>query len=221
MRYVAESQKVIIESNPNPYYQDKYMGEEISYWLLIPKWIYEWSRKNKVTHCLDIGSAYGTLAIFAKKIFNCKIYCIDFTDRYISTQLISDNNINFSISNIEIDKVPFDLKFDMIIFTEVLEHLNYNPINTLKKIRNSMTADGVLYISTPDAKDWGKVTKYYKKYTMMPEPNTIKPTIDDHVYQYDVKEFKQIIDAAGFKISKLKYSPGILNKHINAELVCK
>jgi 2-polyprenyl-3-methyl-5-hydroxy-6-metoxy-1,4-benzoquinol methylase len=218
---VTDSQKVISESKPNSYYKDKYRDEEISYWLLIPKWIYELSNKNKVVNCLDIGAAYGTLAIYSKAILNCHIYCIDFTDEYISKQLIYDNNINFEICNIEIDKIPFDLKFDMVIFTEVLEHLNYNPVSTLKKIRNIMTRNGVLYISTPDARAWGKVTKYYKDYNLIPEPGIIKPIIDDHVYQYNIEEFRQIIDAAGFRISKLKYSPGILNRHINAELICK
>jgi hypothetical protein len=84
-----------------------------------------------------------------------------------------------------------------------------------------MTRNGVLYISTPDARAWGKVTKYYKDYNLIPEPGIIKPIIDDHVYQYNIEEFRQIIDAAGFRISKLKYSPGILNRHINAELICK
>jgi len=45
--------------------------------------------------------------------------------------------------------------------------------------------------------------------------------IGDHVYQYSVAEFRKIVHDAGFKIQKLKFAPGLINRHINAELVRK
>jgi predicted SAM-dependent methyltransferase len=48
--------------------------------------------------------------------------------------------------------------------TEVLEHLNFHPVPTLKKVYNLLSENGALYLSTPDAYEWGKVNKYYQGY---------------------------------------------------------
>ncbi|MGH1566708.1 MAG: methyltransferase domain-containing protein [Nitrosopumilus sp.] len=54
-------------------------------------------------------------------------------------------------------------KFDIVIFTEVLEHFNFHPVMILKKIHSLLKSPDKLYLSTPDSHEWGKITKYYKK----------------------------------------------------------
>jgi len=178
-------------------------------------------KKRVFVNCLDIGCAYGTLAVFCKTNLKCDTCCTDYTAKYISRHLLNKYNIDFAVSNIELDEFPWDKKFDIILFTEVLEHLNFHPVATLRKIRNMLSDNGVLYISTPDASQWGRVTKYYERIADMPNPTAGIPIIDDHVYQYSVAEFRKIVHDAGFKIQKLKFAPGLINRHINAELVRK
>ena len=79
-------------------------------------------------------------------------------------------------------------EFDIIIFTEVMEHLNFNPKPTLKKIHDLLKMNGRLYLSTPDASDWGRITKYYKSIEEMPNPKNVEKIIDDHIYQYKKEE---------------------------------
>jgi SAM-dependent methyltransferase len=188
------------------------------YWLHIPKWIYEDWTKKPVERFLDIGCAYGTLALYCKKLFNCEVYVTDCVDTYLSQSLVKKYNFMWNVNNIELDPFPWNVKFNAIIFTEVLEHLNFYPVPTLKKIRNLLLNDGKLYLSTPDASQWGKVTKYHSNLGKMPLPRKGLPLVDDHIYHYNKNELFHILDAAGFKVYRFAYSPG-LARHFNLTLM--
>lgn len=221
MKKLRECQHEIAKLNPHPNYLKIYRDQEIYFWVHIPKWIMKDWANRKVKKCLDIGCAYGTLALYCKKLFNCEVYCTDYVDTYISPSLVKKYKFMFSINNIELDPFPWNDKFDVIIFTEVLEHLNFNPIPTLKKIRDLLSDNGKLYLSTPDASQWGKITKYYSCVNDMPPPRKGLPIIDDHIYQYCKSELLQILDVAGFKVKRFSYSPGKVARHFNLTLVKK
>jgi 2-polyprenyl-6-hydroxyphenyl methylase/3-demethylubiquinone-9 3-methyltransferase len=42
-------------------------------------------------------------------------------------------------------------KYDVILFTEILEHITFNPINFWKKIYSLIQTRGYIYISTPNS----------------------------------------------------------------------
>jgi 2-polyprenyl-3-methyl-5-hydroxy-6-metoxy-1,4-benzoquinol methylase len=80
----------------------------------------------------------------------------------------------FARGNIEKDPLPGGQLFDVAIMTEVLEHLNFQPVPTLKKIHASLRPGGTLFLSTPDADGgWGRSTKYYRSLAEIPalDPN--------------------------------------------------
>jgi len=133
MQILLMCQEDILKHNPSDNYVNSYREHEKCYWINIPKWIYSDYENIKVEKILDIGSGYGTLSLFCQKLLHSEIFCIDFTSSNLSKSLIDDKNIHFQVNNIEIDEFPWDDKFDIIIFTEVLEHLNFNPKPTLKK----------------------------------------------------------------------------------------
>jgi len=218
MKEIVKCQEEIANSNPHPHYLSEYRDSEISYWLHIPKWMYEDSKKKTIKRCLDIGCAYGTLALYCKKIFKCEVYCVDFVETYINQEL-AKRHFFFKVNNIELDSFPWEGQYDVIIFTEVLEHLNLYPVPTLKKINDLLALNGVLYLSTPDASQWGRVTKYYANYKDMPAKMNELDVVDDHIYHYNKHELLEIIDEAGFRIERSKYSPGLLNRHFNLALV--
>ena len=133
LKEIQKCQEQISSSlETNDYYVNEYRDTEISYWSHIPKWIMQ-SKNQNVKNCLDIGGAYGTLALFCKNIFNCNVYVTDFVEIFLNKTLLKENNITFCVNNIELDKFPWDVKFDVIILTEVLEHFNFQPVPTLKK----------------------------------------------------------------------------------------
>lgn len=125
---------------------------------------------------------------------------------------------DFAHSNIELEAIPFDVKFDVILFTEILERLNFIPLYTLRKLHRALNERGVLLLSTPDASTWGRLD-YYSHWTDMPEPNFTKEIGDAHVYQYHHQEVNVLLDKAGFEIEKLDYSGIEKFKHFN--IVCR
>ena len=204
-------------------YGARYRPVELGYWQHIPQWIYEdfgrRSAPERQLQCLDVGCAYGTLLLFAVKLLGCKPYAIDFVN-FIDPSLVKDYGIQYSINNIEREPFPWDICFEIILFTEVLEHLNYNAVSTLKKLRNLLAPGGRLYLSTPDASQWGRQTKYYSRYPDVPmfSADSQHSVIDDHVWQFNEIELKQVVSDAGFRIVRHDYSPGTGMRHFNVTL---
>lgn len=59
---------------------------------------------------------------------------------------------NVESLNIETDKLPFKNNFfDLVLLTEVVEHLVVDPGVYLEKIKKVMKPDGLLFITTPNA----------------------------------------------------------------------
>ena len=185
--------------------------------LQIPQWLFE-EQKNIIKMVLDIGCGYGTLSFFCQKIFKAEIYCIDFNQSNLNKALIEGKKIHFKINNIETEDFPWNEKFDIIIFTEVLEHLNFHPVATLKKIHQLLKPNGRLYLSTPDASEWGRITTYYKNFDDMPYQKNTSEIIDDHIFQYNKEELLNILEESGFNVMKFAYSSGVINRHFNLVL---
>jgi 2-polyprenyl-3-methyl-5-hydroxy-6-metoxy-1,4-benzoquinol methylase len=198
---------------PNEYgYAPRYRDAELGYWTHIPGWVYEDFRAaagSRTLRCLDVGCAYGTLLLYAAKSLGCELYATDFI-RYLDASLIDAYDIHYQINNIEREAFPWPLQFDVIFFTEILEHLNFKAKPTLQKLRKLLKPGGRLYLSTPDASQWGKQTKYYATYSEVPRLtlDSASPVIDDHVWQFDEAELRRLVAGAGFQIARFDYSPG-------------
>lgn len=220
MLLLRECQDEIAATGAHPHYLAAYRREEFSYWQHIPRWIYEDVAQRRPATCLDIGCAYGTLLLYVGKLANCRLYAMDFIDDYISPELIAKHDVQFAVNNIELDSPPWDGPFDLIIFTEVLEHLNFNAVPTLRKIGGLLSPGGKLYLSTPDAAAWGKTTKYYGSYDELPLPDEQLRSriVDDHVWQFDVEELDALLDKAGFDVVRREFAPGSPYRHFNLTL---
>jgi SAM-dependent methyltransferase len=215
---LLEVQAEIARLDPHPYYLQAYRAAERHYWERVAQWMFEDSRSQPRTRCLDIGCAYGTLALFAKRLWKCEVYCTDFMDAYLSPALVSSHGFFYAVNNLETEKFPWVLDFDVIIFTEVLEHFNFHPVPSLKRIRSLLADGGTLYLSTPDAAEWGRVTKYYRTLAEIPYPKAGVPVVDDHVYQYSEEELRAVLDQSGFVIERFDYSLGSGLRHFNLTL---
>ena len=215
---LQEVQNEIAALDPNPYYVRAYRAAESFYWQRIPAWICEdWAGRG-LRACLDIGCAYGTLALFCRKLAGCALFCTDFIPAYLSASLLRRHEITFAVNNIERDPFPWPMEYDAILFTEVLEHLNFHPLPTLRRIHDLLSPAGRLYLSTPDAAEWGRVTKYYSGLEEIPYPAAGRPVVDDHVYVYTENELLGLLKEADLHICRFDYSPGVCGRHFNLTL---
>lgn len=217
--YTKRAQQEVLQNCPNPYYVSHYQHCEYWYWSNIPEWILALNTSYTEAKILDIGGGYGTLSVLCgNAIKSSSLHTIDFTDEYLSPELIRSKSIKFRVCNIELEEIPWDTKFDIVIFTEVVEHLNFSPIPTLEKIREALSENGKIFLSTPDAKEWGRVSKYYESIEQMPNPTPGRTIIDDHVWQYEMTELVRLIEQCGLQVEKFGHSPGTPNRHLNFQL---
>ena len=128
--------------------QRKVISENnFTYILLLPI-INKYLKPN--AKILDIGSGAGTLALYIASKGHDALG-IEISQKAVesareSAKILGLNNISFEVMNFP-NQIP-DGKFDMIIFTEVIEHLK-NDNKALNKISSLLNENGTLILSTP------------------------------------------------------------------------
>lgn len=175
------------------------------------------SKESKV---LDIGLAHGLFSVLIKCEFNCEIWGIDKKRRERKVDRIKQGkwlkryksyDINFTYCDITKEYLPFSKKeFDLVIFTEVLEHLitNHPPIDELYKIRKVMKKGGTLILSTPNYASisrrinhlFGKQRAYGFR-----DRNSNVPSYGKHFKEYTLSELKYILEKANYKNIQTSY----------------
>lgn len=214
MKTIKEIQKIIEENDCVEYYHE-YKKHEKRYWGAIPEWILECKNIQRVA---DIGIAYGSLGLFTALNHNANLIGVD-NRKYISDKLVERYNIGYIPANIELDNFEhMNDMFDLILYTECIEHMNFNPIPTLIKIKNMLKDDGVLFLSTPSDKYWGRL-HYYKDWKGIPYPNCNTEIKDCHIFQYNLEEITELFDTVGLKIEKYAESGEIPYVHMCFKLV--
>jgi 2-polyprenyl-3-methyl-5-hydroxy-6-metoxy-1,4-benzoquinol methylase len=105
---------------------------------------------------LDIGSHYLHQSILLQEL-GYEVWGIDI-ELFAGAQLVRERAEKFGINNIVVDmleKGDFLLAqknhFDLIIFTEILEHLTFNPIRFWNRVFNLLSPTGAIYLSTPNS----------------------------------------------------------------------
>lgn len=198
---------------PDNSYSSIYMYQEISYWSPVPAWI---DSLNNVKSVLDVGTAYGTLLIYSIARFDPMVRTAIDPIAYMPEDLVKQELIERITGDFEREDLVKGRKFDLIIFTEVLEHLNFHPLKTLERLISSLNSGGTLILTTPDGGTdaWGRVQKYYSKLLDMPAfIGQTDPWIDDHIWQFTTDEVADLIEKLGVTISAFSYSPGVWARH--------
>jgi len=160
---------------------------------------------------LDVGPGIGLMSLIYKKMLNVSLHWISLEKPckvYLVSQqpkLIERNNIDVRYGYIETE--IFSGNYDIILFTEIIEHLVFNPVNTLSKLRSMLKPDGRLIITTPKKK--GEGLPYFRSWRDLPQLNqdTIKCNVNflrasetSHVYEYSSEELDEILAESAFEV---------------------
>jgi 2-polyprenyl-3-methyl-5-hydroxy-6-metoxy-1,4-benzoquinol methylase len=164
---------------------------------------------------LDIGGGMG-VNLFALRRFNKEIdlVLLDRFDEYkVGTEMGLYNNDTmkrfekYSIKVIEQDIVNnpqiniADKKFDVICLIDVIEHLPSNPVVLLKEIFRLVKPGGYLFLGGPNLFGISELSKLVKgKHPYMDFELWMKNNYYSHFREYTEKEYKEIVNRAGFKI---------------------
>ena len=119
--------------------------------------------------------------------FNIKGHCIDLGDKTEMTDLIESKfGVTVDNTNHDLD-FPFNYnkKYSNLFMFEIVEHL-VNPLVCLTSIKQYISKDGILYLSTPIYRPkWMRNKKL-------------------HFHEFNFNELQFLIDKAGFKILNKK-----------------
>jgi len=154
---------------------------------------------------LDIGPTVFTLMI--KETFpHYEVWTVDLTNDWESRCKAA--GVNFIQGNVEKGRMPFeDNYFNIVIFTEVLEHLLAVPNTILEEVRRIMLPHGKLILSVPN------IAALYQRIRLFwgisPIPYAAKQKVQDlhveHVHEYTMREIVRILEACNFAIVTKKY----------------
>jgi SAM-dependent methyltransferase len=140
---------------------------------------------NNCTSLIDLGSGPGTKAkLFFSEICN-NVYLADQPSvANVVREVYPD--ANFIPLNLERDSISNSRKYDMIICSDVIEHLE-DPDKLISQIKNLMTTSSIGVLSTPD-----RVFRRGK--------NSLKSPNDQHVREWSKDELKAYLEFHGLTI---------------------
>lgn len=163
---------------------------------------------------LDIGTGYGFYDIILKEEFGLDVTGME-VETNIPAYCLLPKHHNIEIIPGELSKrrcpIP-DKSFDVIIFAEVLEHLRISPLRALLEIKRILRPKGLLLLKTPNIAKLSNILKLLigsNVVEMLPDDDTELAHITDrmtHIREYTMSELKMLMNRAGYKIIKAKYS---------------
>jgi len=170
---------------------------------------------------LEIGANPYFTTILLKRFRRMRIECTNYfgISGGGSTQSVRNANtgdeytFEFLNNNIDVEDIPFQGPFDVILFCEVIEHLVADPIGALRRIKDKLTPGGSLILTTPNVNRLENIAK------MMSGQNIYDPISGYGVYgrhnrEYNKHELYLMLDHLGFDLDAL-FSSDVHSNHSN------
>lgn len=156
---------------------------------------------------LDIGTTPFT--IFIKEVYpHYEVSTVDRTN--LMESRCKARGIQFKQCDLDEQSIPFeDDYFDLVIFTEVLEHIFAPPTEVLREIRRIVRVRGKLILSVPNIATLYKRIKLLFGITPLWNPDDLmkKGWVHGHghIHIYTMKEITSLLKACNFTISNKKF----------------
>lgn len=164
-------------------------------------------RSSESLRVLDIGTTPFTFFI-KKTLPHYEVATID------RTNLMEDNcqtwGIQFKSCDLDKPSIPFeDGYFDVIIFTEVLEHIFAPPTQILRELRRILADGGKLIISVPNIANLRNRIKFlFGKSPLAHPDDQLKSNWvhgHGHIREYTQQEIISLLNACDFTIDKTEF----------------
>ena len=151
---------------------------------------------------LDIGTTPNTLRI--KKLRpGFDVWTVDLTD--LLRDRCESIGVQVRTCGLANESLPFvDGYFDLVVFTEVLEHLFCPPSAVLREIRLVLRDNGSMILSVPNIATLYNRIKLLLGATPLPSPDgqMMRGWVHGygHIHEYTAKEIASVLEGSGFKI---------------------
>jgi len=159
---------------------------------------------------LEVGSFPGHFTVLLKEL-GYKIEGVDIAPER-SGKLWEKYKLLIHKVNIEIDSIPIPTNsFDVILFTEVIEHLRINPLSVLEELNRILKPNGLLLLTTPNITPSMRLKFFWKEQDYLDNPIEQFKKLKwlghmGHVRLYSYYELKNILEFTGLQIISHSYS---------------
>ncbi len=99
---------------------------------------------------LEFGCATGRMTKYMKEVLNCQVYIVEYEkSAYDIAERYAVDGVCDDIMTLSWLKRFEGIKFDVILFVDILEHLT-KPENVLNNVKKILKEDGNIYVSIPN-----------------------------------------------------------------------
>jgi hypothetical protein len=112
----------------------------------------------------------------------------------------ADHRIRLDLNTGDFAPLNLEAPYDLIVFTEVLEHLSVNPVVLLRHLTGLLASDGVLYLTTPNFFRLENLSKIRRRENPLPSYPVDNTDRHHHTHEYSMAELLSIVAEAGGRI---------------------
>lgn len=158
---------------------------------------------------LDVGSAPHHITYLLQER-GYDVVALDIKPERLS-EFIDATGIDVRKCDIEREPFPIDRQFDIVLLTEVFEHLRINPPAVLERIHGSLRPGGKLLLTTPNLYSLTTIYNFLIRGRGIGDPVRAWRKLDrlghmGHVRLYSTEEMRQFLNNAGFAVRSTDYA---------------
>jgi SAM-dependent methyltransferase len=166
---------------------------------------------------LDVGCIPGHLGSALAKM-GCEVHGLSCEVEYNRSIFKTPDIEDIRECNIETDSFPYqDSYFDLVLFTETIEHLPFSPLPALREMHRVLKKDGYLLLTTPNDLYIDRRISRIKSSLLFKSSFTdlkgLKARLElpnvysTHHLKYTIKEINAVLEWTGFQVVKEAFFP--------------
>ena len=150
---------------------------------------------------LEFGCANGRMTRYMKEHLDCKVYIVEYEkDAYEEAIIYAECGICSDIMEFEW-LTAFNIKFDYIVFADVLEHLS-NPQKVIAYTKGLLKDQGSLLVSVPNIGHNDIIKKLIDERFDYTEIGLLD---DTHIHFFAASNLQDFFESCGYGISDMQY----------------
>jgi SAM-dependent methyltransferase len=180
------------------------------------RFVYTWALTQDLKgDCLELGANPYFTTTLLYEFTKLRLTLANYFGPHFSSMATQDilytdsagqekrRSITFHHFNIESDPFPFaDQSFDCVLFCEIIEHLQMDPVAVLREIKRVLRPQGVLILTTPNVARLENVAKLIAGDNLY-DPYSGYGPYGRHNREYNRHELYLLLDYCGFDLESM------------------